>query len=78
MSATAAIETRFPVGRRTCTLTLPAAPAAGSPLAMAVEWAPDVPRRLSAAELGQYRRGRDSAVAAWAERTGVRVALVEV
>ncbi len=76
MSASAAFTRTWPVGRFTCTLSLPAE-AAGA-LALSVEWAPDVPERLTAVELDAYRQGRNAALQAWAVATGQRVALVDL
>ncbi|MBX3601074.1 MAG: hypothetical protein KF863_10645 [Rubrivivax sp.] len=78
MTATAAALSRsWRVGSRTCTLTVPR-PQPGAVLAAAIEWQPDVPRRLSEAELRQYRAGRDDALRALAQYVGGAVALVEL
>lgn len=78
MTAEAALLTRtFRVGKRTVTLTFPR-PKAGDALCLACEWSPDPPRRLSKAELRQYRAGRNAAVAELARELGVKAAVVEV
>lgn len=76
MSASAAFTRTWPVGRYTCTLSLPA-DAAGA-VSIDVEWHPAMPERLTAAELEQYRRGRNDAVTAWAAAVGTRVAVVDL
>lgn len=78
MSAEAAALTRsFRVGKRTCTLTVPA-PRIGSAVTMVVEWTPTVPRRLTKAELRAYRAGRDAALADLALLTGLQTCVVEI
>lgn len=77
MTASAAIEHTFPVGRYRVTLTLPASVTPGQPVAIACEWSPTLPGRLSATELRQYRAGRALALQALAERTGLAVACLE-
>lgn len=76
MTASANFTRTWPVGRYTCTLTLPAD--ASGAVAVNVEWAPCVPQRLTATELEAYRRGRDDALQAWAAATGQHVALVDL
>jgi hypothetical protein len=62
-----ALSTSFRVGHRfRCFLTVPVAAMRGSePVALALEakWWPKVPRRLTAKELADYRRGRDLFIA---------------
>jgi hypothetical protein len=41
-------------------------------------WEPDVPSRLSAEEMNDYRRGRDALLAEAARHIGGPVAVVEV
>jgi hypothetical protein len=41
---------------------------------VAIEWSPEQPRRLTPAEIEQYRAGRDTALAA----LGLRTLLVEL
>lgn len=78
MSASAAVLTRsWQVGAHTVTLTIPR-PVAGETKTAAFEWSPAKPQRLSTAELGQYRAGRDAAITELSEAMGLRVALVEV
>jgi hypothetical protein len=61
------LSTSFRVGHRfRCFLTLPVAAMRGSePVALALEakWWPKIPRRLTAKELADYRRGRDLFIA---------------
>lgn len=77
MSASAAVLTRsWSVGRFTVTLTCPR-PEAGASQVAAIEWAPHAPDRLTAAELRQYREGRDAAVAELAGALRLRIAVVE-
>jgi hypothetical protein len=67
----------FRVGRHTVTVTIQR-PRAGAVVAMVTEWQPNMPSRLSDAQLKAYRRGRDEAVAMLAARTGIEIAVVEV
>lgn len=77
MSAEAAFLTRrFSVGAYTCTLTLPR-PKPGSVMALAIEWSPTVPSKLTADDLQQYRRERNAALAEVARVLGGPVAVVE-
>jgi hypothetical protein len=43
-----------------------------------MEWAPDLPGRLSAEEINQYRKGRNAALLDIARELGVRIALVDL
>jgi hypothetical protein len=43
-----------------------------------MEWVPDMPTTMSDADLAEYRRGRDVAMAELARLTGGRVVLVEL
>jgi hypothetical protein len=65
------------VGDRTCTMTVPRLQP-GRPVHLAIEWSPTMPRRLSDAELDEYRVGRDAALADVARELGVTAALLEV
>jgi hypothetical protein len=56
------------VGRYTVTLTVPK-PQAGTVQGMVAEWHPDVPERLTDAELAQYRAGHNAALAELGART---------
>lgn len=74
----AALTTSWKVGRRyEVTLTVPN-PRRGEVGCAVVEWAPDVPRRLSGSELRQYRRGRDAAMAELVARAGRSILLVDL
>ena len=77
MSAEAALLTRrFGVGKYVCTLTLPR-PKPGSVMALAIEWSPTVPPKLTADELHQYRTERNAALAEVARALGGPVAVLE-
>jgi hypothetical protein len=77
MSAEAAALVRsFRVGSRICTMTFPR-PEGGALLYMTTEWWPSVPRRLSAAQMREYRSGRDRALMELAGITGGNVLVVE-
>lgn len=69
MTAEAAFVRSWQVGRYTATLRTPQ-PRPGQVQAAAIEWAPEIPQRLSAAEVEQYRIGRDAALADLARRMG--------
>jgi len=78
MSAEAAALTRsWPVGNRTCTLTVPR-PNPGAPACAVVEWSPDTPSRLTASEWKAYRAGRDQAAAELAAELGGAAAVIEL
>jgi hypothetical protein len=53
-------------------------PKSGQGVHVAVEWVPDVPGRLTAAELRQYRAGRDAVIADVAQTLGISVAVVDL
>jgi len=77
MSAEAAALVRtWSVGSRTVTLTVQRA-RPGQMLSACIEWAPDEPQRLNAAELAEYRAGRNAALAELAREMGIRVAVLE-
>ena len=69
----------FRVGRRyRCTMRLPISDL-GEPVGIiGVSWSPRTPKRLSKAELRDYRRGRDALLAEAAEHLGGAVAVVEL
>lgn len=78
MTAEVAILTRsWPVGDRTCTLTVPRAKPSEIMHAVA-EWSPTEPSRLTAAEWAQYRAGRNHALAGIAAELGITVAVLEL
>ena len=78
MSAEAAAMTRtWRVGKRKVTATVPQV-RAGKVLHAAIEWHPDMPRRLSRREWEQYRSGRDAAFAELFAELGIRGAVVEI
>ena len=78
MSAHAAsFSATWDVGRKyKVTLTLPPIERGALRSAM-FEWEPDVPRRLSASEMRQYRRGRNEALQRLAEQLGGNVLVLE-
>lgn len=64
MAAEQAVLSRsWLVGRYTVTMTVPPI-VAGQVRSVAIEWSPDQPRRLTDAEIEQYRRGRNDAIQA--------------
>ena len=65
------------MGNRTVTLTVPTGKG-GEVASCAMEWAPDLPGRLSAEEINQYRKGRNAALLDIARELGVRIALVDL
>jgi hypothetical protein len=68
---------RFAVGARTCVMTIPK-PRAGEAASCVIEWLPDVPTRLTPAELAEYRAGRDQVLTALSRRLGITAAVVEL
>lgn len=76
MSAESAFVRTWRAGRYTATLTYPIS-RAGEVRSAAIEWSPAMPRRLTPAELAEYRAGRDHALAALSAEFGVRIAVLE-
>lgn len=77
MSAETPLAVRsWRVGKYTVEMTVPR-PEPGRPSAVAMEWAPHMPERLTTSEIAQYRRGRDAALAELAEILGGNVAVIE-
>ena len=77
MSAEAALTRSWPVGDRTCTLTVQR-PKAGAVMSATAEWNPDEPSRLSAEEWHEYRSGRNRAIAEFAAELGISVAVLDL
>ena len=77
MAEQAALVRSWRVGKRTVTLTMPQV-RSGQVLHAALEWHPDMPRRLSRREWKQYRAGRDKAFAELCRDLGIRGALCEI
>lgn len=74
MSAEApALVREFPVGKFTARLSVQR-PKKGVMTSCVIEWTPHIPQRLSAAEIEQYRAGRDAALS----ELGVTTLVVEV
>ena len=73
----AAMVRTWRVGRRKVTMTVPQT-RSGQVATAAIEWHPDMPRRLSRREWKQYRAGRDAAFADLCRDLGVTGALVEI
>ena len=71
----AAFTATWRVGSRTVTLTSPR-PKPGRALSATIEWDPGMPRKLSPAEMAEYRAGRDAALADMAQALGITVAVV--
>lgn len=67
----------FRVGKFKVVMSFPK-PERGRAGAIVMEWSPYTPKRLTPAELEQYRQGRDAAVAELAEATGMTTMVVEV
>ncbi len=65
------------VGKRRVTMTAPQI-RIGEVYSAAIEWHPDLPRRLSRREWRQYRKGRDAAFADLCGDLGIRGILMEV
>jgi hypothetical protein len=80
MPPTGVLEVTFRVGcRYRCTMTKDVANhVSGEIGALEAQWEPDVPRRLSKAEIADYRRGRDAFYARVANILGVRAMVAEV
>lgn len=73
----AAMSRSWAVGRRVCTLTVPNT-GRGELRSAVVEWAPETPHKLSAAEWVQYRAGRDAAVTALAQAMGIKAMVIDL
>jgi hypothetical protein len=73
------ISTRFRVGARyIVTLAIPLESLRAGVVHLDVVWEPSPPHRLTAAELHDYRSGRDALFAEVAKLIGGNVAIVEV
>ena len=73
----AALVRTWRVGKRRVTMTAPR-PQSGQVATAAIEWHPDMPRKLSRREWKQYRTGRDAAFADLCGELGIRGAVIEV
>lgn len=77
MSACSAAAVRsWPVGRFTCTMTVPRPDPHGVVHAVA-EWTPTEPTRLTTEEWRQYRAGRNRALAEISAELGLSIAVLE-
>ena len=76
MSASTMFVRSWRVGKYTATLTMPAE--AAGVTGLSIEWQPNVPSKLTAAELAAYRRGRNEALQAWAAASGRPVAILDI
>jgi hypothetical protein len=74
----AALTRRYRVGRSYRATFSCSKPVRGSPLTLVCEWEPNVPSRLTGAELRAYRRARDAFAAEVASIVGGVPAVVEV
>jgi hypothetical protein len=73
------LSTTFRVGRRyRCSIALPLASIEQGAAVIETRWEPDVPYRLTKAELRDYRRGRDALLAEVARHIGGPVAVAEL
>jgi hypothetical protein len=73
------LSSTFRVGRRyRSSIELPLTSIEQGAAQIEARWEPDVPRRLTKAELRDYRRGRDELLAEAARLLGGAVAIVEV
>ena len=71
-----ALTRSWPVGRFTCTLTVP--PVKTGAVYAAIEWEPHRPEELTRDEIAAYRRGRNQALAELTAELGIRGPTVEV
>jgi hypothetical protein len=73
------LSTTFKVGRRhRCTILLPLPMLKAGALQIEPNWEPVIPRRLTKAELRDYRRGRDALLKEAARHLGGPVAVLEL
>lgn len=77
MSAEPALSRAWKVGARTVTLSM-ARPVRGRPMSAVVEWDPEAPLHLSAAEWSQYRIGRNAALEELSAELGIRTAVIDL
>lgn len=61
----------------TATLSCPGIEA-GEQQAAEVQWSPHLPKKLTPAQLDEYRRGRDAALDDLAAHLGLRIGVVDV
>jgi hypothetical protein len=78
MSASAAVFSKsWLVGHRTVTMTIPRGKP-GQAASCSVEWDPDLPKRLTPAELVQYRAGMSCALLKLSRDLDIRIAAVDL
>jgi hypothetical protein len=77
MTAEAGFTRSWPVGRYTATLTAQR-PKPGSTASAVIEWAPNLPRKLTCDEIEDYRAGRHKALVELTQAFGISVGIVEV
>ena len=77
MAEQAAMVRSWRVGRRTVTATVPQV-RPGQVVHTAMEWSPNMPRRMTKREWRQYRAGRDKAFAELFADLGIRGAVLEI
>lgn len=72
-----ALTRTFSVGKFRCVVSIPKVEI-GRAASAVIEWWPYTPKRLTPAELDQYRQGRDAAISELAALTGLTAAVVEI
>ncbi len=73
----AALVRTWRVGKRRVTVTVPRI-RTGQVIYPAIEWSPNLPRKLSRREWRQYRTGRDAAFAELCRDLGIEGVLCEI
>ncbi len=75
MTAARKLSIRFRVGKRfRCTMS---ADLDAGPQSISCEWFPDLPKRLKARDVDDYRRGRDEFFAQLGDALGQKIMVVE-
>jgi hypothetical protein len=72
------LSTKFKVGRFRCSITLPIESLTAGTAKIQTRWEPGIPKRLTEAELLEYRRGRDALLVEAARILGGPVIVAEV
>lgn len=75
MSAGKQFQRSFKVGKYHCTATTTIV--AGQPLAVGMEWTPDVPRNFSPGWFAEYQRKRNAVMAALSDEVGGVILMVD-
>lgn len=77
MAGPVSVTRSWSVGPYRCTVTV-TRPRPGAVVTHSLTWEPTQPRRLSAADIRQYRAGRDRALTEISRELGINAAVLEL